>query len=158
MLHLHQALPPSSEAFAVADVLLPAKKGSKGERSMPERHQEWKVPPSCVPKGFLLELLPSEVFTGHIAAVILDNKPLVQQHLSMAETSKVCSLENSTLDTHPCTLQTLLSTCLTHYFSCCALLPYLQLYASSSSSLSAEDALASSSSSSSQPWGTVSPI
>ena len=85
------------------------------------------MPPSWVPRGFLLELLPSEVAgvdVGHVAVVSPGNKPLVQQHLSMAEIVKLCSSaflpENGTLDTRPCTLQALLSTSLPHYLSHCA--------------------------------------
>lgn len=62
--------------------------------------------PSCVPRAFLMELLPSEVAgveMGHMAVIIPGNKSLVQQHFSIAEVFKLCSSaflpENGTLDT-----------------------------------------------------------
>lgn len=44
------------------------------------RHQKQKVSPSCVPRGFLLELLPSKVVSmdvRHVPTAIPSNKPLM---------------------------------------------------------------------------------
>lgn len=77
-------------------------------------------------RGFLLELLPSElagVDVGHMVVINPGDKP-VKQHLSIADIFKLCSSaflpETTTLDSCPCALWALLSTSLPHYPSCCA--------------------------------------